>query len=40
MYNACWGNVFIGCVPGRKKQDQNIGLFTNRQLIFVSPLKI
>lgn len=20
MYNICWGKVFIGCVPGRKKQ--------------------
>lgn len=20
MYNICWGKVFIGCVPARKKQ--------------------
>lgn len=41
MYNICWGKVFIGCVPARKKQSgSEYWVFTNHQLIFVSPLKI
>lgn len=38
MYNICWGKVFIGCVPGRKKQSGS-EYWGFHQLIFVSPLK-
>lgn len=39
MYNICWGKVFIGCVPGRKKLSGILGFSPADLRIAIKNLK-